>query len=158
MANTDITCQYCGREFGNAGAKTNHEAACDQNPANQQQPAQGGRGQAATPARQEQPPAQEAVPATQQGGGGAGSAAGELLFALTSDDVDQRTKGQAAAQGLGLLGQAFQKYQDLRFRNEQRKQQRAANAQLEPAVDCPPYPECGYQSAVEGGGDAEQER
>lgn len=30
------TCDYCPRELGNAGAKTQHERSCDKNPANQQ--------------------------------------------------------------------------------------------------------------------------
>lgn len=46
------SCDYCGKECGNAGGKKNHENSCDQNPANQAaaQQAQAERARAAEPA------------------------------------------------------------------------------------------------------------
>lgn len=137
MATDDLTCDFCGTALGNAGAKTQHENACDQNPANQ-----GGQQDQQLDRRE----VREARPVSQeQGAGGAGQAIGELLFAITSDEASPQTKGKAAAQGLGLAGQVIQSYQDLRFRNEQRKEETAKAVELEPAVDYPACGECDYQ-------------
>lgn len=153
MATTDAICQYCGKDCGNAGAKTNHEAACPENPANQDAAEQG---DSAEIRRAEADPA---TPAPAQGAQSAGAVAGDLLFTLTNgDDVPPEARANAVSQGIGLLGQVIDRYQRLRHRNQEMKEERAQQARLEPAVEYPACDECGYQFGAEDIGSDDQVR
>lgn len=149
MSEDDLTCRYCDAgPFGNKGAQTNHENACDHNPENQT---------AERPARRE---TQDARPAPTSGqDAGAGQTAGDLLFTIThGDDLPPEARANAVTQGIGLLQQIANRYNELRFRNEELKEQRAQSAQLERAVEYPECEECGYQFGPDDLGTDEQVR
>lgn len=139
MANQDVTCRYCGQSFGNAGAKTNHERACDQNPQSQQAAPAQGQPHAPQPAQQ-----QQAQPATYQGADSPGGTLADAAIAAVDDDIPADARRQALKNGLGIVGDAIVRYQSYRERKMQQQRERAANADLEPVTE---YPECdcGYQ-------------
>lgn len=153
MGQSDATCQYCGKDCGNAGGKANHESSCPENPANQN----ADDGARSAEIRRAEP--QGAAPAPADGAETAGAAAGDLLFTLThGDDLPPEARANAVSQGIGLLGQVVDRYQRLRFRNEEMKEQRAQQATLERAVDYPECGDCGYQFGAEDIGNDDQVR
>lgn len=146
MADGDAVCQYCRKDCGNAGARTQHESACPENPANEGADRGGSDIERANAARARPEPS----------GQGAGETAGDLLFTLThADQVPPEAKAEAVQEGLGLLGNIVQRYQALRFRNEQRIEQRAQRAELQPAEAYPQCPKCEYQFGPEDLGSEE---
>jgi DNA-directed RNA polymerase subunit RPC12/RpoP len=151
MAQGDPFCEYCGKDCGNAGAKSNHEAACSENPANQE-----GGGQRAEIERAGR---QEATPAAPAGPQGAGEAAGDILFTLANPDAaPPEARKQARSQGISILGSVLHRYNELRFRNEKMQEERAKNAELERADKYVECGECGYQFGPDAVGSNEQVR
>lgn len=168
-----VECQYCGKEFGNAGAKGSHERSCDQRPEPAQQtPAETARQgqqpqqqpQQAEPAPQAQPPAtaqQQAqgqaqggqnLPAQQQGGGGnpieTGMQLGEALAGARSDDPGAQAK--AKGEMTKMAGAALAKIGETVAERGQQRHQRAkqnANRSTKKSQDYPECVECGGQIA-----------
>lgn len=137
----DLKCQFCGRDCGNAGAKTQHEAACPQNPANaQQEPARRAGG-----ADPPQPGQQETAPAMPSGQG-----AGELfgsIVRVVDPDLPPEERARGARGVLGFLGDGFQWYQSYRQRKMEEQEMRAQQVELgEPEnLPFPKCKNCGYQ-------------
>jgi hypothetical protein len=151
MAQGDPFCEFCGKDCGNAGAKSNHEAACSENPANQE-----GDGRRAEIERAGRG---EATPATPVKSQGAGEAAGNILFTLANPDaVTPEARKQARTQAGGILQSAWNQYNELRFRNEKRQEERAKNAELERADKYVECGECGYQFGPDAVGSNERVR
>lgn len=149
------TCQYCGREFGNEGAKTNHERACDSNPTNQgggqahaSQQAQRGQ-QARPPARQQQPAQQGGQMAPANQGASAGGSLADAFIAMTDGDLPAEQRRDAIKGGLGVVGDMIFRYQEYRERKMDMQRQRAQNVQLEEETAYPECNECGYQFGAE---------
>lgn len=133
-------CQYCGQDIGNAGALSQHEAACDQNPANQD-------GSEQLPAQQTQP-AGGAQLQRQQQNPGAGIA--DTLFVLANfDEMPTDTRRAAVQQSAGMLGGMLNRYLDLREKSLERQEHRARNAELSPIEELPTCPECDYQFSTD---------
>lgn len=134
-------CQYCGKDCGNEGAKTNHEEACDENPAN--------RGEETTPARRQ--PREQARPPAQghDGGGSAGGTLADAFIAATDDDLPAEARRDAIRGGLGIVGDFFVRYQDYRQQKMQQQKQRAENVELEPVEAYPSCRKCEYQFGPE---------
>lgn len=134
MASDDVTCQYCRRELGNAGARANHERSCDENPANQQRER--------APARRE--PQQQGELAQADGPAGPGAELADLGIALLDDDVAPEQRGQALGGLLGLAQQGVNRYNQYRQAKMEEQERRAQQVELEKVTELPEC-ECGYQ-------------
>lgn len=146
-------CQYCSESFGNEGAKSSHEAHCDQNPANQS-----GGEPAPQSAEQSQPPARQdsggggrqgdaRAPATQDNGSdpvSLGMELGESLASLRSGDPEE----QAAAEGRAVkvagaaLAQFGEQYAKEKI-SEVREAKSRADDDIQVAEEYPTCPRCG---------------
>lgn len=144
MPDDALTCQYCPRDdFGNAGARASHEAACDQNPANQESGGGGGREQrAAPPARREAEGQGELAMAEEQG---PGSRLADIGIALFDDDVAPQKRTEAVGGLLGLAQQGVNRYNQYRQAKMAEQEERAKNVELEKVADLPKCGECDYQ-------------
>lgn len=140
MADDNVTCRYCGRTLGNAGARAQHEAACPHNPENHP-PSKGIEVEAGgVPVRQQATPTE-----VEAARGGAGTSAADTLFVLFNyDEMPPEARREAVNQGTGFLGSLLNRYLDLRDRSNSRREERARQAELEPVVELPTC-ECGYQ-------------
>lgn len=134
-------CQYCGKDCGNEGARTNHERACPENPANQ------GTQNRATPARREPKPS-ETRPVRQSESASAGGTLADALIAVSDDDAPLEARQKAVKDGLGIIGDAIARYQSYREKKMQQQEMRAESAELEEVVEYPVC-ECGYQFGPE---------
>lgn len=131
------TCQYCGKAVGNAGALTQHERACDHNPANEE-PLREERDR--TPARRDEQTTEIAR------GGAPGAGIADTLFVLANfDEMPTDVRREAVNQSAGIIGNAVNRWLDLRERSIENKRNRARNAELDPIEELPSCPECGYQ-------------
>lgn len=141
----ETTCTYCGRECGNAGAKKNHEEACDENPDN------AGGQRARPPARDQGRQADRRAdpPARRDEGRGTGDALADGLIAAIDDDIPQQTRTQAITEGLGAVGTIISRWQEHRQQKMEMREERAKNVELEPVEDLPACGECGYQFGAE---------
>lgn len=168
-------CQFCGKDFGNAGAKASHERSCDERPEpaqadpepeprqqpqqNQQrrQPQQPRQNQQAQPPAQTQQQPQQGqqgqnLPANQQQGQGQGNAIetgmqlGQMLTGAKSDDPAE--KAQAKGQGLKMVGAAVAKLGETAAQRGMERAQRAKNNAsrgTKKSEDFPTCVECGGQ-------------
>lgn len=144
----ELACQYCGKPVGNEGALKQHEDACDHNPNNQPEPKGGQEPRRDVPQRRE--PAQDARPA-RQGGGGAnlGGTLADAFIAVTDDDLPAEARQDAIKSGLGIVGDAFIRYQNYRQQKMEQQRNRAQNVELEEVNEFPQCNECEYQFGPE---------
>lgn len=137
-------CKYCGKDCGNAGARTNHEPACPENPDNQS----GGDRRRRDPGdrRRDVPDRRDGGEIAPRGDqGGAGAALADIGIALFDDDVEPQQRGQALGGLLGLAQQGVSRYNQYRDMKMQQQEHRARNAELEEVTNLPECGECGYQ-------------
>lgn len=144
MAQQTAQCGYCGRDCGNPGARANHEAACDENPDNQEarprHPSQAADGHA--PARRDSP-AQNAVQRQDAPGQNHGGVLVDAAIALTDDDLPSQTRAKALRSGLGIIGDGIVRYQQYRERKMEEQRSRAKSVELGEPEDYPQC-KCGY--------------
>lgn len=134
---TGSICDYCGKDCGNAGAATNHETACEANPAN--------RGDA--PARAQRAEAVPATPSEQPSTTGGALADGLITAADENASVGERV---GAIQALvGVVGDGIERYNQYRERQMEEGKDRAARVELEPIPDYPECVECSAQLGPE---------
>lgn len=126
------TCEYCGTELGNEGAKKQHEDACDSNPANR------GDGQTRELARADQGRA----PARR--GGGDGENVVDSFIRLIDDDLPAHERTKGARGVFGAVMEGIDRYQEYREKKMQSQDERARNVDIEQATEFPAC-ECGYQ-------------
>lgn len=144
------SCDHCGEDFGNAGAKASHQRFCDEQP--EQTPERGDPETAETPAPQRADGGQsdeENVPAQQPTGNQqealqVGERVGTVVSGLTSQNPEKRAKAESEAitlvsSGLARLGQAAAK----------RKVENMTTARqtdsLQKTNNYPDCPECGKE-------------
>lgn len=130
-------CQFCGKECGNEGAKSNHEQACPENPANKPQQQQSASQQ---PVRD----SQQAEPAQPHNSTSAGATLAETFIAATDDDLPTGRRAQTLRKGLEIVGDAIDRYTLYRQQKQEQQRQRATNIELEEATEHPTC-KCGYQ-------------
>lgn len=140
MATDDLTCQYCGRELGNAGAQTTHERSCDHNPANQ--------AEAQAPAtRQTETQTVEVAPREQSGGEIV--EATQNIAALADSDMPTQSR-LGALQTILAKGQAaIEGYQNYRREKLALQEDRANNLELVDPEDVITCESCGYEITPE---------
>lgn len=136
MGEDDNICRWCGQDFGNAGALTQHERACEGRSAD---PVDQNTDKPARPA-----PQQDSQPAPYQGAESAGGTLVDAAMAVADDDLPAQARGQALKGGLGVVGDMFMRYQEYRDRKMQEQKKRASAVELEEVVDFPEC-DCGYQ-------------
>lgn len=156
------TCRYCGKEFGNEGAKASHEPTCDEKPRRQPQPGSAGdarpphQQQAQPPARQPQQQGQPqgGVPATQEQMNPealqTGAQFGSMLANLSTGNPEEKAeaKGTVLQAVAGTLAQAGQEITQREKQAHQRAKQAAqSDADVRPAdnyLECP-FDDCDGQ-------------
>lgn len=137
----ETTCQYCGRDCGNAGAKTQHEDACEANPANG-----GGGGGDRRPARQTDRQQQGGQPPVTRGGpADAGADVVDSFVALTDEDAPRQARVQGAQGVVGFVAGMWDRYNEYRDAKMNEQDRRAQSVDLKPADVYPECQECGYQ-------------
>lgn len=137
----EADCQHCGKNCGNAGAKTQHEKACPYNPENM--PESGGQN---VPATQPQTTGQSSagmVPADGNRTGGADLV--DSIVRLTDPEAPTQARAQGAKGVFGFVVNGLERYQEYRETRMEQADARAQSVDLQPADRYPECIECGHQ-------------